>query len=131
MIAFGAAVNAIYLVTSAGYYDDFAESSPFAFVRDTWESLVLPHTGFFISLLIVAELAAGVLVLMGGRWTQAGLIALIGFHVGQLAFGGVMWVWAPLMLVTLGLLLHAERQATPDGGGHLVAERRGRFSGVR
>jgi hypothetical protein len=84
-------------------------SSPFPFVRDTWESLVLPHEDFFISLLIIAELVvgelqaphqcehqslvSGVLVLMGGPWTQAGLIALIGFHVGQLTFGGVMWVW--------------------------------------
>jgi hypothetical protein len=112
-IVFGAAVNAVYLAAGSGYYDDFAEPSPIAFVRDTWESLVLPHQGLFISLLITAETAAGVMLLIGGRWTQAGLIALIGFHVGQLAFGGVMWVWAPLMLVTLVLLLRAERQAGP------------------
>ena len=110
-IVFGAAVNAIYLAADTGYYDDFADPSPFSFVRDTWESLVLPHQWFFISLLIVAEATAGVLVLSGGRWTQIGLMALIGFHVGQLAFGGVLWVWAPLMLVTLLLLLRAERQA--------------------
>jgi hypothetical protein len=130
-IAFGAAVNAIYLATNAGSYDDFAEPSPFEFVRDTWESLVLPHQGFFISLLIAAEAVAGVLVLMGGRWTQAGLVALIGFHLGQLAFGGVMWVWAPLMLVTLVLLLRAERQAPPEDGGQLGAQGHGRLSGVR
>ena len=110
-IGFGAAVNAIYLAAGADYYEDFAKSSPFTFVRDTWESLVLPNQGFFISLLIVAEATAGLLVLSGGRWTQAGLIALIGFHAGQLAFGGVLWIWAPLMLVTLGLLLRAERKA--------------------
>lgn len=108
-IAFGAAVNAIYLALDNGYYDEFADRSPFAFVRDTWESLVLPHQGVFIGLLIVFEATAGVLVLCGGRWTRAGLIALIAFHVGQLAFGGVLWVWAGLMLVTLVLLLRAER----------------------
>ncbi|GAB3251092.1 hypothetical protein [Nocardioides dilutus] len=113
-IVFGAAVNAAYLAADSDYYDDFAKPSPFAFVRDTWESLVLPHQGLFISLLIIAEAVAGVLVLSGGRWTQMGLIALIGFHVGQLAFGGVLWVWAPLMLVTLGLLLRAERHPVPD-----------------
>lgn len=108
-IAFGAVVNAIYLATAPEYYDDFAEPSPFGFVRDRWESLVLPDLTFFISLLIVAEVVAGALVLSGGKWTQAGLVALIGFHVGQLAFGGVMWIWAPLMLVTFVLLLRAER----------------------
>lgn len=120
-VVFGATVNAVYLATDAQYYEDFAKPSPFAFVRDTWESLVLPNQGFFISVLILAEAVAGVLVLTGGRWTQVGLIAFIGFHVGQLAFGGVLWVWAPLMLVTLVLLLRAERQAAADDGRHPLA----------
>lgn len=108
---FGAGVNAAYLAAGTGYYDEFAEPSPFAFVRDTWESLVLPHQWFFIGLLILGEAIAGTLVLLGGRRAQAGLIALIAFHVGQLAFGGMLWVWAPLMLVTLSLMLRAERKA--------------------
>ena len=115
-IAFGAAVNAIYLAAGTDYYEDFANRSPFQFVRDTWESLVLPNQGFFISLLIIAEATAGVLVLSGGRWTQLGLMALIGFHLGQLAFGGVLWIWGPLMLITLVLLLRAERQTGPGHG---------------
>src|SRR4051812_30847149 len=92
---------------------------------------VLPDAWFFISLLIIAEAVTGTLVLLGGAWTQAGLIALIGFHVGQLAFGGVMWVWAPLMLVTLALLLRAERQAAPHDEGHGLGRGRVRLSGVR
>lgn len=35
----------------------------------------------------------------------------MAFHAGQLAFGGVLWVWTPLMLLTLGLLLRAEHLA--------------------
>lgn len=116
-IVFGAVVNAIYLTVGTDAYAEFAAASPFPFVRDTWESLVLPHQQFFITLLIVAEATAGALVLAGGRKAQVGLIALMGFHVGQLAFGGVMWVWAPLMLLTLGLLLRAERRASATGGG--------------
>jgi hypothetical protein len=111
-IAFGAAVNAIYLTVDTDAYASFARPSPFTFVRDTWESLVVPHETFFITLLIVAEATAGVLVLAGGRLTQLGLVSLMAFHVGQLAFGGVLWVWAPFMLVTLGLLLRAERRAS-------------------
>ncbi|RYU11531.1 hypothetical protein [Nocardioides iriomotensis] len=110
-IAFGAAVNAIYVTVGTDAYASFADASPFAFVRDTWESLVVPHQGFFITVLIVAEATAGLLVLAGGRMTQLGLVSLMAFHVGQLAFGGVLWVWAPFMLVTLGLLLRAERCA--------------------
>lgn len=110
-IVFGAVVNAIYLTLGDDAYADFADPSPFAFVRDTWASLVVPHQGFFITLLIIGEATAGALVLAGGRMTQVGLVSLVVFHVGQLAFGGVLWVWAPLMLLTLGLLLGAERRA--------------------
>lgn len=110
-IVFGAAVNAVYLVLGTDYYADFADPSPFAFVRDTWSSLVVPNTEFFIILLIVAEATTGALILSGGRRTQSGLLALIGFHIGQLAFGGVLWIWSPLMLVALGMLLRAERRA--------------------
>lgn len=111
-IAFGAAVNAIYLALGTGYYADFADPSPFPFVRDTWESLVVPNQGSFIGLLIVAEATAGVLILSGGRRTQIGLMGLIGFHVGQLAFGGLLWIWSPLMLAAFTLLLRAERHET-------------------
>jgi hypothetical protein len=110
MIVFGAVVNAIYLALGTDYYAHFAEASPLPFVRHTWQSLVLPHQGVFITLLIVFEASAGVLILSGGRRTQVGLIALIGFHVGQLAFGGVLWPWAIIMLVALILLLRAEHQ---------------------
>lgn len=79
---------------------------------------MVPHQWFFITLLIVAEATAGGLVLAGGRLTQLGLAALMAFHVGQLALGGVLWVWAPLMLVTLGLLLRAERRDSVSGAGH-------------
>jgi hypothetical protein len=113
------------------YFEDFAMPSPFPFVRGTWESLVLPNLGFFISVLIIAEATAGVLILSGGRWTRAGLIALIGFHAGQLAFGGVLWIWAPLMLVTLLLLLRAERQAGSDNGAYPSAAQAARMSGIR
>jgi hypothetical protein len=110
-VVFGATVNAIYLTVGTDAYAHFADASPFAFVRDTWASLVAPHQAFFITLLILAEATAGALVLAGGRMTQLGLASLMAFHVGQLAFGGVLWVWAPLMLLTLGLLLRAERSA--------------------
>ena len=108
-IAFGAAVNTVYLVTDPDGYKGFADTSPFPFVQNTWQSLVVPNLAWFITLLIVCEAVAGALILSGGRRTQVGLLALIGFHLGQLAFGWMLWPWAILMLVTLVLLLRAER----------------------
>ena len=112
-IVFGAMVNAIYLIAQPEYYASFADASPFPFVTDTWNTLVLPHQNFFITALIIFEATMGVLILSGGRRTQLGLVGLIGFHVGQLAFGGVLWPWAAVMLTALVLLLRAERKAAP------------------
>jgi hypothetical protein len=66
-IVFGALVNGIYLAVATDYYVDFANASPFPFVRDSWESLVVPHQGFFIGLLIAAEATAGALILSRRR----------------------------------------------------------------
>lgn len=112
-IVFGALVNAIYLIAEPDYYANFADASPFPFVTDTWNTLVLPHQNFFITLLVIFEATMGVLILSGGHRTQVGLIGLIGFHIGQLAFGGVLWPWAAVMLTALILLLRAERKAAP------------------
>src|SRR5664279_3041557 len=58
MVLFGAVVNALYLLSGSAYYEDFAAASQFALVRETWDSVVIPHQGFFIMLLIVGEVAA-------------------------------------------------------------------------
>lgn len=119
MIVFGAAVNAVYLLTDGHHYDTFADDAQLGFVTDTWRSLVVPHDVFFISLLIAGELGAGVLLLLGGRWAETGLVALIGFHVGQLFFGWFLWLWALPMILTFGLLLRAQRRvARPARRAH-------------
>lgn len=109
MVVFGAGVNAAYLISGSPYYERFAAAAPFAFVRDTWSSLVVPNQWVFISLLILAELVAGILIAVGGLWMRAALIGLITFHLGQLVFGWFMWVWAIPMIVAFLLLLRAQR----------------------
>ena len=109
-LVFGALVNVIYLVTDWDSFADFGEMSQLPFVRDTWGSLVAPNTGVFIGLLIAGEATAGILVLCGGRWTQAGLVLLLAFHVGLLFFGWWLWLYAVPMLGALALLLRAERR---------------------
>lgn len=109
-IAAGAAVNAFFLARGDDY-EKFADGSYLGFVRDTWRDLVVPNHDFFISILIVFELAVGVLVLNGGRKAQLGLVAAIGFHVGLLFFGWGFYLWSVPMMTALTLLLRAERAA--------------------
>ena len=114
-LVFGAMVNAVYVITDWGSFAAFGEMSQFAFVRDTWASLVVPNTGLFIGLLIAGEATAGILVLAGGRLMQVGLVLLMAFHVGLLFFGWWLWLYAVPMLCALTLLLRAERRAAQTG----------------
>lgn len=108
-LVFGALVNVVYLVTDGGSFAAFGEMSQFAFVRETWASLVVPNTGFFIGVLIVGEATAGLLILSGGRRLTIGLALLVAFHIGLLFFGWWLWLYAVPMLGALILLLRAER----------------------
>lgn len=114
-LVFGAMVNAVYLITDWDSFAAFGEMSQFAFVRDTWASLVVPNTGAFIGLLIAGEATAGILVLSGGRLMQVGLVLLLAFHLGLLFFGWWLWLYAVPMLGALTLLLRAERGTTHPG----------------
>ncbi len=108
----GALANAVFLATGEDYAD-FAKGSYIPFVRDTWQSLVVPHHHLFIWMLIVYELVVGALVLSGGRRTEYGLVGAIGFHVALLSFGWGFYLWSVPMLVAFVLLLRAQRRASP------------------
>jgi len=127
-LVFGALVNLVYLVTDWASFAEFGEMSQFAFVRDTWASLVVPNTGFFIGLLILGEATAGILVLFGGRRLEAGLMLLLGFHVGLLCFGWWLWLYVLPMLGALILLLRAERRHRHEVAPALQGRPRGRTS---
>ena len=101
-------MNLIYLVTGSDYAN-FADAAHFSFIRDTWRSVVAPHQGLFVTLLIVFEATVGLLILSGGRKTQVGLVGLIGMQLGLLVFGWVLTIWALVMIPALLLLLRAER----------------------
>ncbi len=119
-VAAGALVNAVYLATGTDYAD-FADASMIPFVRDTWTSLVAPRQGLFIGLLVVFEATVGLLVVTGGRRTQAALVLIMGFHVALMSFGWYFWAWSIPMLAACALLLRAERGA-PAGAPPHVAE---------
>lgn len=105
----GALFNTLNLATG-GDYTDFADGSYLAFVTDTWRSVVGPNQYLFIPLLIAFEVMVGVLVLIGGRATQLGLVAAIGFHLGLLFFGWEYYPFSIAMILAFVLLLRAERR---------------------
>jgi uncharacterized membrane protein len=107
----GALVNLFYLVTGADY-GTFADAAHFAFVRDTWHTVVAPRQAVFIGALIAFEFAVGVLILSGGRRTELGLAGAIGMHVGLLVFGWIFTIWGVVMLFVFGLLIRAQRRLT-------------------
>jgi hypothetical protein len=118
----GAAVNA-YFLARGDDYSGFADGASTSFVRETWESVVVPNHGQFIGLLIVFEAAAGALVLVEGRVRQVALVLLIGFNVALLAFGWGYLVWSVPMVVALSALWRADRvwRRTHDSVGGNVA----------
>lgn len=121
-IGAGAGVNAWYLARGDDY-GGFADGSQFAFVRETWQSVVAPEQAFFISLLIAFELAVGALVLSGDRRAELGLVAAIGFHVALLSFGWAFALWSVPMLFAFALLLRAQRMEDPHPRVHRMRPR--------
>ena len=106
----GAAVNAFFLLRGDDYAE-FANGAYIGFVRDTWESLVVPNHDLGISLLILFEGAVGALAIVGGRRTQVAYTAAIAFHVALLSFGWGFYLWSIPMIAALVTLLRAERSA--------------------
>jgi hypothetical protein len=104
----GAGANA-YLLARGADYSGFADGASTSFVRETWESLVVPHHGLFIGLLIAFEATAGLLVLVEGPVRQAALLLLIGFNVSLVSFGWGFLAWSAPMVVALSLLWRAGR----------------------
>jgi hypothetical protein len=103
----GAVVHAIYLATGASYAT-FADAAHVPFVRTAWHAVVAPHQTLFIGLLILFEAVVGVLVLLGGRRAQLGMVGILGMQACLLLFGWVITGFATVMLVAVGLLLRAQ-----------------------
>jgi hypothetical protein len=89
----GACVNAYFLIRGDDY-SGFADGASTAFVRDTWESLVVPNHHLFIGLLIAFEAVVGLLVLVQGRPRQAALALQVAFTVTLVSFGWGFLVWS-------------------------------------
>jgi hypothetical protein len=110
MLLGGATFNAMNLVFGETYAD-FADQAHFAWVTSAWRAVVAPNHLLFIGLLVAFEAVVGVLILSGGRRTQVGLVAAIGFHLALWLFGWGVTIYSLVMLPVLVVLLWAERRA--------------------
>lgn len=111
-IVAGAAMNGWFLMRGDDY-GKFASGSYIPFVRDTWQSVVVPNHELWIGMLIAFELAIGVLSLAGERHTQLAYALAIVFHVCLLSFGWGFYLWSIPMVVALATLLAVERRTGP------------------
>ncbi|MGZ5403537.1 MAG: hypothetical protein ACXWDL_02690 [Nocardioides sp.] len=111
----GAGVNAYFLLRGDDY-SGFADGASTSFVRETWESVVVPHHSLFIGLLIAFEAVVGTLVLVEGRVRQTALLLLIAFNVALVSFGWGFLMWSVPMVVALSLLWRADRTWRPADG---------------
>jgi uncharacterized membrane protein YphA (DoxX/SURF4 family) len=93
-------------------------------LRDLVSDVVIPHFTFFGWLVFLAELVAGVLLLLG-LWTRigalVGLVQSIAISLLVVAAPGE-WVWTYVMLVAIGLVV----LVTPSGRRLSLDARRGR-----
>ena len=108
-VAAGAGANLSFLIQGEDF-SGFADQASTAFVRDTWESLVVPHHHVFIGLLIAFEAGAGAAVLVTGRVRQVALVLLIAFNVALLSFGWGYLMWSVPLVAALESLRRADRR---------------------
>jgi hypothetical protein len=104
----GALANSLFLLRGDDY-SNFADGASTSFVRDAWASLVAPHQGLFIGLLIAFEAVVGLLVLVEGTARQTALVLLIAFNVALVSFGWGFLVWSVPLVLALALLFRADR----------------------
>lgn len=121
----GAVANGFFLARGDDF-SGFADGASTSFVRDAWESVVVPDHTIFIGLLIAFEAVVGLLVLVEGRVRQAALLLLVAFNVALVSFGWGFLVWSVPMVLALSFLWRAGRPSrSGDSRVHEPARRAG------
>lgn len=102
----GAAANiALMLLNSPASYNAFADESLIQFYREAWAAVAVPNMSLFVPLLILYEIALGVMFLIGGRFLKIALVGGILFCLGTVPFGfKMMSTNLPLGLIQVFML---------------------------
>jgi hypothetical protein len=74
----------------------------------------MAHPSTFGLLLAAGEAVLGALLLLGGRWSGAGWVGVILFHLLLMLFGYGVWMWCVPALIALVVL--ARKDSTSPWG---------------
>jgi len=102
----GAGLNAYLALGVPEVYERFADFAFLRIYRSLWTGLVLPRLRFWIALVILFEIAVGVLLLTAGPYARLGLVlaALYTAFLVPFWWGGGGLINIGLFLLTLWLL---------------------------
>lgn len=106
-----AGINIGLVVGDSEVYRHFADRGLFSFVRNGWLDIVMATPGAWIGLLAAGEIAIGIALLVGGRWTLPGYAAIAAFHLVLVMFGWGILAWSVPVLVLLALVVRREHHA--------------------
>lgn len=104
------AVGLAVLIATDADLTAVAAASYLPVVRDTLGVPGSPLVSVAIALLIAYQATAGLMILFGGRWVEAGLAAAIGIQLGLLALAWWAFLVSPLVIIGLVLLWRARRR---------------------
>lgn len=103
-----AGINIGLVVGDSEVYRHFADRGLFAFVRNGWADIVMTTPGVWIGLLAGGEIAIGIALVAGGRWTLPGYAAIVVFHLALVLFGWGILAWSAPVLVLMALVIRRE-----------------------
>jgi hypothetical protein len=101
-----AVFNAVYTLPRSDELDEYAEGAWFGFLEDFMWNVFMPHGEVFMTLVIVFEVAVGLLIMYRDGFVDAGVIASVGWVLVVLPFLAWPYLVTNLALAALqGVLL--------------------------
>ena len=120
LFVLGAIANAVILLTNPSMYSGFADLSILPFYHQAWLKYVIPDLSIFISLVVILELAFGLLLLGRGLSVRLGLLLAAFFMLFLVPFwwsGGAL-----LNLIFSFVLLRLSRANYPVSVFHMLKQ---------
>ena len=71
----------------AGGYAVFGDTALWTWLTNLWGSFVMPHIGWLTLVLAAFEVAAGMCLLLGGRWVWIAVVAILFFFSFLIVLG--------------------------------------------
>jgi len=103
-VAMGVGVNVAFLLTQPSFVADYGREAWLPLYRALTETIIVPQPRIFGILLILFEVAMGLLLLSRGAWVKVGLIGTMIFVLALVPIYVTQIVWAVSMAANVYLL---------------------------